>query len=57
MSRNPSPNIFIDTTRRNKAIPGKTINQGWKKIASFPSAIRRPHDGVGGCIPTPKKKD
>ena len=44
----------IDITNKNKAIPGSIISQGWKKIASLPSAIRTPHEGVGGWRPTPK---
>ena len=55
ISRRPSPSILIETTNKNKAIPGRIISQGWKNNASLPSALKRPHHGVGGWMPTPKK--
>ena len=37
------------------AKPGKTATQGAISIYSLPWCNIPPHDGDGGCIPSPKK--
>src|SRR2546427_9248004 len=55
-SRRPSPSRFNPSTAAPIASPGKSDTQGATRSRSRPSATIAPHDGVGGCAPSPDRK-
>ena len=52
-SRSPSPVRFSPRTVAMMASPGSTARCGAKLIMVWLSASIRPHDGSGGCAPSP----
>ena len=52
-SRSPSPVRFSPRTVAMMASPGSTARCGAKLIIVWLSASIRPHDGSGGCAPSP----
>ena len=44
---------LMASTSRKRAMPGIEISQASKNIRPLASEIIRPHDGVGGCTPSP----
>src|SRR2546430_4238972 len=54
-SRRPSPRILNDKTARKMASPGQTAIQGALVRKRWAVLSMEPHDGAGGCWPSPKK--
>src|SRR5262245_4620926 len=50
-----SPSMLMANTNRNKATPGIEISHRSKNVRPLASEIIKPHDGVGGCTPSPRK--
>src|SRR5262249_12728745 len=53
-SRRVSPNIVNPSVVTIRASPVQSTGQGVSRTRSNPSARIAPHDGVGGCTPSPR---
>ena len=54
-SRRPSPKRLNDSTAKNIAKPGQNAIHGAWAMKRWAVLSMEPHDGAGGCWPSPKK--
>ena len=54
-SLNPSPTRFSPSTVSMIARPGNVVKWGATRRNCLPSFSMEPHEGVGGCAPSPRK--
>src|SRR5690606_22566417 len=55
-SRTASPSSVAATTTSTSAIPGAVATHGAFTSVSRPEAMRLPHEGAGGCTPSPRNE-
>src|SRR5213593_4017987 len=53
-SLNPSPSMLSPSTASAMAMPGKIATHGASSMYLRPELSIVPHDGSGGCVPSPR---